>query len=100
MQQAIMPFRVVPESSQTLAVTAASQALTLPARNGNGSIRIVTSGTVTVFWRFDGAAAVATSTPALAGTIETFFLPANATTINFIAGGVGTTVYITVGESS
>lgn len=100
MQQYIRPFQVVQESSQTLAVTGSSQTLTLPARNGNGSIRIVVSGTQNVFWRYDGAATVATSTPMLAGTVETFFLPKDVTDIRFIASAVGSTVYITIGESA
>jgi hypothetical protein len=100
MMEYIRPFQVVQESSQTLAVTASSQAITLPTRNGNASVRIVVVGTQNVFWRLDGAAAVATSTPMLANTVETFFLSRDATTINFIAAATGTTVYITIGESA
>ena len=100
MQTYIRPFQVVQGSSQTLAVTGASQSLTLPTAVGNRSIRIVVSGSQNVFWRYNAAAAVATSTPMLAGTVETFSLPNDATTITFIAGAVGSTVYITIGESA
>lgn len=100
MQTYVRPFSAVQESSQTLAVLATNSALTLPARNGNCTIRIAVSGGQTVFWRYDAAAAVATSVPVLAGLTETFFLPKDVTTINFIAGATGSTVYITIGESA
>lgn len=100
MQTYIRPFQVVEESSQTLAVTAASQALTLPAAVGTRTVRITTNGSQVVFWRYNAAAVVATSTPVLPNTVETFLIPQDATTINFIASAVGTTVYITIGEGS
>ena len=100
MQEYIRPFQVKLESTQSLAVTGSSQSITLGAYNGNASIRIVVVGTQTVFWNYDAAAATATSTPMLANTIETFFLPAGTTTIRFIAAATGSTVYVTVGESA
>ena len=100
MQKYVRPFQLVSQSSETLAVTGTSQPLTLPTPMGNRSIRIVTNGTVPIFWRYDAAATVAASTPMLPGTVETFFLPNDVTTINFIAGGTGTTVYITIGEGA
>ncbi len=100
MQQYIRPFSAVDQSTQTLAVTGTSQPLALPARNGNCTIRIAVSGTQTVFWRYNTAATVAASTPILPGFVETFFLPRNATQIEFIASTTGSTVYITIGESA
>lgn len=100
MQMYVRPFQVVEESSQTLAVTGSSQPLTLPTGVGNRTIRIVTSGSVTIFWKYGTGAAVATSTPMLPNTAETFFLPNDVTQISFIAGGTGTTVYITIGQSA
>lgn len=100
MQTYIRPFEVAPQPSQTLAVTATSQALSLPTAIGNRSIMITTFGTVQVFWSYDTAAVVATSTPINPNTQTTFFLPRDATTINFIAAGTGTTVIITPGESA
>lgn len=101
MQQYIRPFQVQNESTQSLVVTDASQSITLPARNGNGSIRILVSGTSKVYWNYDAAAAVATSTPMLGNTIETFFLPKDVTTIRFIADTASaSTVWVTVGESA
>lgn len=100
MQQYIRPFSAVDQSSQTLAVTASNQSLTLPTGIGTRTIRILVSGSQTVFWRYNAAATVAASTPILAGLSETFLLPNDATTINFIAGATGSTVYITIGESA
>lgn len=100
MQQYIRPFQAVQESSQTLAVTGVEQRLTLPTAIGNRSIRIVVVGSQTVFWRYEGAATVATSVPQAAGFVETYFLPKDVTQISFIAAGAGSTVYITIGESA
>lgn len=100
MQQYIRPFSAVDQSTQTLAVTGTSQPLALPARNGNCSIRIVNNGTQVVFWRYNTAATEAASTPILPGFVETFFLPRDATQIEFIAAGAGSTVYVTIGESA
>lgn len=100
MQKYVRPFQAVEESSQTLAVTGSSQALTLPTPQGNRTIRILTNGSVPVFWKYGTGAAVATSTPILPNTVETFFLPNDVTQISFIAGGTGTTIYITVGQGA
>lgn len=100
MQMYVRPFQAVDQSSQTLAVTGSSQALTLPTAIGNRTIRIVTSGSVTIFWKYGTGATVAASTPMLPNTVETFFLPNDVTQISFIASGTGTTVYITIGQSA
>lgn len=102
MQVYIRPFQPVLESTLNLAVTAASQSITVPTpRNGNGmTMRIVNSGTQTVFYNINGAAAVATSIPILPNTVETFWLPPDAITVRFIAAATGSTVYLTIGESA
>lgn len=98
--QYIAPFRVAAVNSQTLAVTGTSQAITLAARNGNASVRILVTGTQMVYFKFDAAAVVANDTPMLPNTAETFFLEKDVTTLNFIAGAAGSTVIISYGESA
>lgn len=100
MAQINRPFQVVPESSQTLAVTGTSQALTLTNPIGTRSLRIYNSGAGIVYFRYNAAAVVATSTPVAPGSVEVFVLPNDVTTVNFIASGVGNTVFITLGEGT
>jgi len=104
MQTYIRPFQPQADTT-TLAVLATSSNITLPTPMGNRSFRIVVSGTQTIFWKYvtpgsPGAATVAASVPMLPGTVETFFLPNDATALAFIASGTGSTVYVTVGESA
>lgn len=97
----IRPFQFYDQQTQTLAVTAASQAITLTVAGlGTRTIRVVNSGTQTVFMRYNAAATVAASLPILANTVEVFVLPNDVTTLNFIAAGAGSTVYVTPGEGA
>lgn len=105
MQMYIRPF-TVKTATTALAVTATSQAITLPTAIGNRTVRIVTIGTVPIYWSYDVAAVVPLTagvtggTAMLQNTAESFDLPNDVTTINFIGGGTGTTVYLTYGESA
>lgn len=104
--QYIRPFSISPEGTYALDVTASSQAITLPTATGNRSVRIVVKGTSNVYWVYNATAAIpattanAVGTYMLANTVETFFLPRDATTINFIGVTTGSTVYVTIGESA
>jgi hypothetical protein len=103
MSMYIRPFEVQ-AASQTVVVTASNQSTAIAAAGtGNRSIRIAVVGTQTVFFSLTSraeTAAVATSTPVLAGSVEVFLLRNDITHINVIAAGTGSTMYITVGESA
>lgn len=86
-----------------VAVGAANQSLALGTNKGQGfqSIRLVNSGTQTIFLNFSqaaGTAALATDLPMLPGTAEVFGLHPDIAFINVIATGVGSTLYATIGE--
>lgn len=85
-----------------LAVTAASQLLAIPnTAQGTRALRIVNSGTQTVFLDFvttTGTAVATTSMPMLSNTAEVFTFGNDITHVAAIAGGVGSTIYITPGE--
>lgn len=87
----------------SIAVTNASQSLTIPdTPYGTRAVRIVNLGTDTIFIEFQEtatAAAVATSMPMIANTVEVFTLPNDKLTIKVIgaAGGLST-MYVTYGE--
>lgn len=85
-----------------LAVTAASQLLAIPnTAQGTRSVRVVNSGTQTVFLDFvttTGTAVATTSMPVLANTVEVFTFGNDVTHITAIAAATGSTIYITPGE--
>lgn len=86
-----------------IAVTASSQSLTIPGvPYGTRAVRIVNLGTDTIFIEFQDAAtgaAVATSMPMVANTVEVFTLPNDKLTIKVIgAAGALSTMYVTYGE--
>jgi hypothetical protein len=68
---------------------------TLPAEGG--TVRLVNSGTQTVFIAFGATATVAAGMPMLGNTVETFTL-APTDTISAIASATGSTLYATVGD--
>jgi hypothetical protein len=86
-----------------IAVTASDQTLTLtqtiPATKGC-QIRLVNSGTQTVFVRFDGTT-VTTSNgwPILPNTVEVFDISPGAA-VHVIAAATGSTLYATLGYGS
>ena len=102
----IRPFGPKPTNSQNtvnLAVTGSSASVALVGTPGQGyqSVRILNTGTQTVFINFSngaGTASTATDMPVLPGTVEIFWLPKPITNVNAIAAGVGSTIYCTVGE--
>lgn len=100
MQKYIRPFEIHNQNTQNLAVTASNQTLTITPGIGNRSIRILVTGTQNVFFSYGATAALATSTPLLANTVETFFLASDTTQISFIAAATGSTIYITLGEGA
>lgn len=85
-----------------LAVTATSQLLAIPnTAHGTRSLRIVNSGSQTVFVDFvttTGTAVATTSMPLLAGTVELFTFGNDITHVSAIAAATGSTIYITPGE--
>lgn len=96
------PFQPKATAATTLniAVTASNQTFTLPtAPNNGGTMRLVNSGTQTIFWAYGTVtSSVSTSTPLLPNTVETFTLPGGVTELSVIAGATGSTLYATVGE--
>ena len=86
-----------------IAVTAASQNLTLPVQNkgGQNNYRLVNAGSQTVFFKkgADGAS-LTTSIPVLAGSVECFEMEPGVTTIAVIAAAVGSTLYVTAGKGA
>ncbi|MGG2046765.1 hypothetical protein [Burkholderia gladioli] len=90
-----------PNSTTNLAVTTAVQQLTLPAVPAEGAtLRLVCSGTQTVFWSYgvSSGLTVSNGVPLLANTVEPFFVPGGATQISLIAAATGSTVYATIGD--
>lgn len=85
-----------------LAVTGTSQTLAIPnTAQGTRALRIVNSGTQTVFLDFvttTGTAVATTSMPMLANTIEIFTFGNDITHVSAIAATTGSTIYITPGE--
>jgi len=85
-----------------VAVTAASQALTIPdVPFGTRSLRLANIGTQTVFIDFgttSGTASLTTSIPLIANTSEVFTIDNNITYVNVIAASTGSTMYATYGE--
>ena len=89
-----------PANTSDIAVTAASQTLTLNPSGGSdgGSVRIANIGSQTVFLAFGtSTASLTTSMPILAGTVEMFSLGGGITTLSVIAAAAGSIIYATVG---
>lgn len=96
------PFQPVAGAATTLsiAVTASNQTFTIPvAPTNGGTMRLINTGSQTIFWAYGTVtSAVATSTPMLPDTVETFSLPGGVTTLSVIAAATGSTLYCTIGE--
>jgi hypothetical protein len=89
------PFSPMVQAQVSIAVTAASQDLTLTSTGalGEGSVRLTNDGTDKIFWKYgSGGATVAGSVPMLPNTTEVFDLPASVTVIAVIGatGGLST----------
>lgn len=87
-------------ATQSLAVTAASQPISLNFLLGTRAVRLSNVGTQTVFIKF-GTGAAATTTddmPLQAGNTELFTIGNDITTITVIAAATGSTLYSTIGE--
>lgn len=89
-------------ATQNVEVTASSQTVTLNYTNGSRAIRMMNSGTQTVFIEFSKSASptatTASSLPLPAGQTEVFSIGPGIITYAVIAGDVGSTIYSTVGE--
>lgn len=99
--RAFKPFKA--NATVNEAVDGAADTLALGTGVGVGTfqVRVANIGTQTIYIDFGTAstvAAVATSIPMLANTVEVFTVPNDVTHIAHIAGDVGSTVYVTVGE--
>lgn len=84
-----------------VAVTAATQFLTIPDTLGTRSVRLVNLGPDTIFIEFVQAAqtaAVTTSLPMLPNTVEVFTLPLDVTRLSVIGTTTTSTLYATYGE--
>ncbi len=87
-----------------LSVTGSSQRVAV-TRSGMGiqSIRVTNIGTQTIFLNIGNStvtSATTTGFPVLANTVETFMLDKESTHVAAIAGAVGSTLYVTTGESA
>lgn len=105
MLQDVRPFRPFSETTATTvtqAVTATAATVAVPLMGC--SVRVVNSGTQTIFIRLQSvageAATVANSMPMLAGTVETFFLAVDVVGLSVIAAATGSTAYFTFGTSA
>lgn len=89
-------------TTASLAVTAASQTFTIPLVPDDGAmVRIVNDGTQVIHWNYGSiAAAVGTSTPMIAASVEVFTVPPGTTQISVIAAATGSTIRATVGIGS
>lgn len=93
-------FQPGPTVTQNLAVTAGAASITL---NNNGralsrTVRVVNSGSNSVFVSFDTTATTTQGMIMLPNTVESFTLPQACATISFIATATGNTVYVTTGD--
>ncbi len=87
-------------STTSIAVTASSQQLTLPACEASGNTCVLTvTGSQTIFLSYGSVtASLTTSMPILAGTQTTLAIPPGVAQISVIAAGVGSTLYATIGN--
>lgn len=108
----LFPFNPLGNTA-ALTVTAVSANVQVPQLNGGNSpnliaVRVVVVGTAAVFVNFGATNAVTAAIPASGangsgvilnpGTEKTFLVP-NGSWIAAIAGGAGSTIYVTPGES-
>ena len=86
-------------NTTVIPVTAASVTTNLASVLGydGGTLRIVNSGTQTVFIVFGAGTALVSSMPMLANSVETFGVSGVTTSITAIAAATGSTLYVTVG---
>lgn len=96
---------LVPNNTVVVSVTTGAQSTVLPPTKkfGTCAIRVVNSGTDTVFLEFGNAdatvtASTTTSMPMLGNTVEVFTLTQSTYTIGYIGVAGGNTLYITPGE--
>jgi hypothetical protein len=94
------PFRAL-AATQSTASSGSSQGVTINVVGGTRTIRFANIGTVTVFVAFGvgsaPTAALASSMPLLANTVEAFTIPPDVTHYSLIASGAGSTLYSTIG---
>ena len=85
-----------------VAATSTSTGLTAMVGSDGGTVRIVNSGTQTVFIVFGTGAVPATtsSMPLLGNTVETFSITSATTSITTLAATTGSILYLTVGIGS
>lgn len=90
-------FSPIPQASETQAVTGTAATVTFTA--GAQALLLTNVGTVTVFWRFGSTAAtVAADTPLAAGDRMIVSVAPSVTQLSVIAGGAGSTLYVTPGS--
>ena len=99
----LRPFDIQ-AATQNVAVTGSNQSTAITGAGvGTRTIRLLNSGSQVVFFSLTiggATAATTTSTPILAGSVETFLIKKDITHINAIAGTTGSTLYWTLGESA
>lgn len=98
MSMYLAPFRPLKPTSN-VTVTGASARVAIDKADAGGSVRVVNSGAAVSFVEFGDStvvAAVATSFPVLANSVETFFLEKSQTHVAAI-GTAGNTLYVTAG---
>lgn len=101
----IRPFGQVGNTVNTAVSTAGTSRVAVTRPNmGTQTVRIVNSGTETIFLQFgkDNTVTASTTTgmPMLGNTVETFLLPNDITHIAAVAASAGNTMYVTTGESA
>jgi len=99
----IRPYHVQADTVN-IAVTASSQVLAINSTPiGVRSVRVVNTGTQTIFLKFGISTTTATLAdgfPVLSNTVETFLLQNEVTHVACIASATGSTLYVTVGEGA
>lgn len=99
----IRPFDVQ-AATQNIAVTGSNQSTAITGAGvGTRTLRIANVGSQVVFFSItDNAAtaAVASSTPILPNSVETFLIRKDNGYLNCIAATTGSTLYWTLGESA
>lgn len=99
-------FRPVAGQTSSISATAASSRVAVPGGGMNGTVRVVNSGSVTVFVRFGTSSVTATTNtdiPILAGAAESLDFTSDDGTAVYIAAITASstaTVYVTRGQGS
>lgn len=94
-------FQPGPTVTQNLAVTATAASITLNNLNNRStarSVRIVNSGSTSVWVDFSTTATTTQSMLMLPNTVESFTLPQGCTAISCISTTTAGTVYVTTGD--